>query len=179
MAIIILLVSNIPVNAPLKQCRSRKDDKAINIFIQGNMRAPPAVPVEEGAARERCGTNWEGKVIWGCEAMSEYWCHPPPRVHEWPSVTSSEQHCLATQTVTPRFVQKRPAHFMLMCTQISIQMHMRDWTSDSSYKKFTALSLLFNSFFPLWLNWKRGRFYCSRCYLMYSGQEEIKNSIVR
>ncbi len=101
MAIIILLVSIIPLNAPLKQHRSWKDDKAINNFIQGNMRAPPAVPVEEGAARERCGTNWEEKVIWGREAMSEYWCHPPPRVHEWPSVTSSEQHCLANQTVTP------------------------------------------------------------------------------
>lgn len=61
----------------------------------------------------------------------------------------------------------------------TVQTHMRDWTPDSSYKKFTAPSLLFNSFFPLWLNWKRGRFYCLRCYLMYSGQEEIKNSIVR
>lgn len=57
MAIIILLVSIIPVNAPLKQRRSQKADKAINNFIQGNMRVPPVVPVEEGAARERCGAN--------------------------------------------------------------------------------------------------------------------------
>lgn len=109
MAIIILLVSIIPVNAPLKQRRSRRADKAINNFIQGNMRAPRSACRGRGGW-ERCGANWEGKVIWGREAMSEYWCHPPPRFTSGRLSPHQSDVVWLPKLSPPRLVQKIPAH---------------------------------------------------------------------